>query len=175
VGASFGDLLRGFRVAASLTQEALAERARVSAAAVAALEQGKRRAPRLSTVRELADALDLSPADRAALASAATGVPTVGGNGPAARDDEDLAARHVSVAASWMAQHPDSRRSLPAPLTPLIARLMEVGALAEELAAERLITLVGSGGVGKTRLALRVAARRSTSSKGVRGESSSHR
>ncbi len=39
---SFGDLLRRFRVAASLTQEALAEQCRISPATVAAIEQGRR-------------------------------------------------------------------------------------------------------------------------------------
>ena len=50
--------------------------------------------------------------------------------------------------------------NLPAPLTELIGRdeaLAEVRAL---LAAERLVTLTGPGGVGKTRLALAVAAGR---------------
>src|SRR5215469_9317375 len=69
---SFGDLLRRFRVAASLTQEALAERCRISPATVAALEQGRRTAPRLSTVRLIATALDLSAADVELLARAAS-------------------------------------------------------------------------------------------------------
>jgi transcriptional regulator with XRE-family HTH domain len=55
---SFGELLRRFRVAASLTQEALAERCRISPATIAAIEQGQRTAPRLSTVRPIAEALE---------------------------------------------------------------------------------------------------------------------
>ena len=42
--ASFGVLLRCYRVAAGLSQEALAERARLSAAAVGAYERGLRQA-----------------------------------------------------------------------------------------------------------------------------------
>ncbi len=61
----FGALLRRHRLAASLTQEALAERAAVSATAIAALERGRRRAPRLSTLRQIARALDLGPEDLA--------------------------------------------------------------------------------------------------------------
>src|SRR5262245_47881999 len=47
---------------------------------------------------------------------------------------------------------------LPAPLTSLVGRDEEVAALAELVGTRRLITLVGSAGVGKTRLALSVAA-----------------
>ena len=69
--ASFGELLRERRIAASLTQEKLAEMCHLSPKTVAALEQGRRRAPRLSTVKEIADALGLSQAARTELAVAA--------------------------------------------------------------------------------------------------------
>ncbi|HEX8760937.1 MAG TPA: BTAD domain-containing putative transcriptional regulator [Pseudonocardiaceae bacterium] len=51
------------------------------------------------------------------------------------------------------------RRSavLTAPTTRLIGREAQVGQLRRLLAAERLVTLVGPGGVGKTRVALEVA------------------
>lgn len=69
---SFGSMLVGHRRAASLTQEALAERASLSVTAVAALERGRNRAPRLSTLRQLARALELSPEQLAELARAAS-------------------------------------------------------------------------------------------------------
>ncbi|SDU66143.1 Predicted ATPase [Jiangella alkaliphila] len=47
---------------------------------------------------------------------------------------------------------------LPAPLNPFIGRAEERRALREAVAAHRLVTAVGPGGVGKTRLALAVAA-----------------
>jgi len=48
--------------------------------------------------------------------------------------------------------------ALPAPLTPFVGRTAERAALAAALAGHRLVTAVGPGGIGKTRLALAVAA-----------------
>ncbi|MGH3478671.1 MAG: ATP-binding protein, partial [Nocardioidaceae bacterium] len=48
--------------------------------------------------------------------------------------------------------------SLPSPLTSFVGRAAERAALAEVLAGRRLVTAVGPGGVGKTRLAVAVAA-----------------
>ena len=67
----FGELLRRYREAASLTQEELAERAGLSARGISDLERGLRRLPRPQTVRMLAAALSLAPADRAAFIAAA--------------------------------------------------------------------------------------------------------
>ncbi len=52
-----------------------------------------------------------------------------------------------------------NRHNLPVPLTRFLGRAQEIAGLAQQLtdAHTRLITLTGSGGVGKTRLALRTA------------------
>ena len=71
--AAFGDLLRRFRLAAGLSQEELAERARLSPRGVSDLERGARINPHPGTVRQLADALALSDTDRAAFFAAARG------------------------------------------------------------------------------------------------------
>ena len=64
---AFGELLRQHRLAAGLTQEELAERARISVRAISDLERGVRRAPHKDTLRLLAEALNLSEDDRALL------------------------------------------------------------------------------------------------------------
>ncbi|MFE1592404.1 BTAD domain-containing putative transcriptional regulator [Nocardia sp. NPDC058705] len=50
------------------------------------------------------------------------------------------------------------RRSLPAPATSLIGRADDLAGIDALIRAERLVTLTGPGGVGKTRLALATAA-----------------
>ncbi len=141
----FADLLRRYRLAAGLTQEELAARARVSRKAVSALECGARVSPRRDTVRLLADGLGLPLEERAALAAVATSRPhTV-----------------PSVPPTHAATHPAPPSNLPAPPTPLIGREREVADAQEALRrgdASRLLTLVGPAGVGKTRLGLAVAA-----------------
>ena len=52
-----------------------------------------------------------------------------------------------------------SRNTVPTPLTALIGRGAELAMIADQLAASRLVTIVGTGGAGKTRLALEAASR----------------
>jgi predicted ATPase/transcriptional regulator with XRE-family HTH domain len=137
-----GALLRRYRLRAGLSQEALAERAGLSPAAIGALEQGQRRRPHPQTVTGLADALELTPGEREALLEAA-GRPSGAGSPPTAVP-------------------PLAVRPLPAPPTALIGRETEVreatALLRQSDSPVRLLTLTGPGGVGKTRLALAVAA-----------------
>ncbi|TCN30106.1 tetratricopeptide repeat protein [Kribbella orskensis] len=67
---SFGALLRRYRIAAGLTQEALADRAGLSVRGIADLERGVRRFPHFHTLRCLAEALELAPDDRVLLVAA---------------------------------------------------------------------------------------------------------
>ncbi|WP_414166410.1 helix-turn-helix domain-containing protein [Streptoverticillium reticulum] len=67
----FSTLLRQLRHNAGMTQEALAERAGVGVRTVRGLETGERADPRVTTVRLLADALGLRPAEREELLAAA--------------------------------------------------------------------------------------------------------
>src|SRR5215472_2679304 len=63
----FAVLLRRHRLLAGLSQEELAERARLSVRGISDLERGVRRAPHPGTIARLADALDLDVAAREAL------------------------------------------------------------------------------------------------------------
>jgi predicted ATPase/DNA-binding XRE family transcriptional regulator len=140
---TFGDLLRHYRIAATLSQEELAGRAGLSARAISDLERGTRRRPYPQTVRALADALRLDAAGRESLAAAAR---APGASTPPSRPPVQTRAG---------AELPP----IPVSLTPLIGRERERAELGQLLrrAGVRLVTLTGPGGVGKTRLALAVA------------------
>lgn len=71
-------------------------------------------------------------------------------------DSHCLASSRLSV-DGWAPVIPHA--SVPARLTPLIGRTTELGELAALLEHERVLTLTGSGGCGKTRLAVELVAR----------------
>jgi predicted ATPase/DNA-binding XRE family transcriptional regulator len=132
---SFGAYLKGLRVTAGFTQEELATNAGLSVHAVSALERGERRRPHMETVRALASALGLQDAARDALVTAAR-----------TQTDE--------TAVDELSAFP-----LPVALTELLGRDADLQILQQWLddPLARLITVVGPGGVGKTRLALEIA------------------
>ena len=132
--ASFGSRLKTLREAAGFTQEELATIAGLSVHAVGALERGERKRPHVETVRALSAALDLTePVRDALMGSARAGAPAVADNAGVG--------------------------GLPLPPTALVGREQDLAVLRGWLAdpAVRLITLVGAGGVGKTRLAIELA------------------
>src|SRR5678815_579829 len=132
---SFGAHLKALREAAGFTQEELATIAGLSVHAVSALERGERRRPQFETVRSLSSALDLPDRVR----------------------DELLASARVPVRDAAVDEL--SAAPLPQPVTPLLGRERDLELLLQWLAdpGNRLITLLGPGGVGKTRLALELA------------------
>lgn len=141
---AFATLLNQHRIAAGLTQEELAERAGVSVRSISDMERGAPHTPRKMTVRLLAVALDLSPADYETFMAAARG-------------RNALAHTHAPV----VSPRDSPPHNLPAPPTQLIGRESAIVAACDVLGQVevRLLTLVGPAGVGKTRLGLAVAAR----------------
>ena len=145
-GERFNVLLRRYRQTALLSQEELAERAGLSVGAVSALERGQRTLPRPDTVALLAQALSLSPGERAAFIAAARPQPAAS---PEAGGPLRAAQPHATLRPA----------PLPVALTGFIGRKRELAALRERLLdpRTRLLTLIGAGGSGKTRLAVEVA------------------
>lgn len=140
--APFGVQLRRLRLAAGLTQEELAERARLTAAGVSALERGHRRRPYPHTVLALANALGLPEAECSALLMARQShlVVLSGGLGEGIRDRRPALNNLPRVVASF------------------IGREHETAEVSRLLGNTAMLTLTGAGGVGKSRLALRVAS-----------------
>ncbi|MHB8645971.1 MAG: ATP-binding protein [Thermomicrobiales bacterium] len=133
---TFAETLRRLRRAAGLTQEALAERATLSVRAISDLERGVKQRPQRETLRLLTDALAHTPEERALLGVAA----------------------HPHADPPRPPAPPP--HNLPAQVTPLVGRTRAVAAAIALLRGDaiRLLTVVGTGGVGKTRLAIAVAS-----------------
>lgn len=72
--------------------------------------------------------------------------------------DDPTVSRLTETAPNRPVIPENAVHNLPFDLTRFVGRTAEVGAVAAALAAERLVTLTGPGGCGKTRLATRVAA-----------------
>jgi predicted ATPase/DNA-binding XRE family transcriptional regulator len=145
--AHFGTLLRQFRLDAGMTQQDLAERSKLSVEAISTLERGARTRPHNDTVILLARALDLSPQREALLRSAV--------------DTSRRAQRARVSKVSLLRLVPSGtqaapRTNLPRPLTSFVGRERELDEIATLLREHRLVTIIGAGGVGKTRIAVQV-------------------
>lgn len=129
---SFPELVRRTRLRAGLTQQQLADLSAISVRAVRDLEAGRVRRPRRDTVRLLSEALRLGPAR----------------------------AAEFSEAAEQLSSHGDSEPDAE-PGTPLLGRDVELATLQDLLIAgdQRLISVVGLPGSGKSRLLEEVSRR----------------
>jgi len=147
---SFGSYLRRLRVERGLSQEALAERAGLASTTIASLEAGRRRRLYPSTLSALAEALSIPPYDRPRLLELAHASSEKGASHPATTS-LPLTSPHLSL-----------RARVPVPPTQLIGRAELVATVAAQLdplrTNVRLLTLIGTGGVGKTRVAIAAAS-----------------
>ncbi|MGW0802334.1 BTAD domain-containing putative transcriptional regulator [Nonomuraea sp. NPDC002799] len=73
----------------------------------------------------------------------------------------ELAAVHLRILRGAEQRQETARAGPPAQLTSFVGREEELGRL-DALSGTRLVTIVGPGGTGKTRLAIEAAARRTT-------------
>ena len=133
-------LVRRLRVAAGLSQEALAERAGISPRGLSDLERGLSRTARLQTLTRLADALDIPADARAELLRTGQSIADARSDGslpppPALEQKQRISA-------------------LPRTLTSFVGRIAELAEARRLLAEVPLLTLLGPGGIGKTRLCL---------------------
>jgi predicted ATPase/DNA-binding XRE family transcriptional regulator len=132
---SFGALLKHYRLAAGLSQEALAARANLSARTISDLERGVHASPHTDTLGLLTGALSLTDQQRTLLLASAR------------------------PADAFVDTPPRSHTlDFPVPPTRLIGRERERSHTLELLrrASTRLFTLTGPSGVGKTRFALQL-------------------
>ncbi len=124
--------LQQLRTASGLTQEELAERSNVSIRTISDIERGISRFPRRETLQLLSAALHLA-------------------------EDEAALLHPVRYARSAIVEPSPGAATA---IAPLIGRADELQAVRAALVEgnDRIVTLTGPGGIGKTRLALEVIA-----------------
>ncbi|WP_344173887.1 tetratricopeptide repeat protein [Pilimelia columellifera] len=138
----FGESTRDYRKRLALSQEELAERTGLSSRAIRAIETGRSAAPRPSTVRLLAEALELSDQERRRYTALATGRDTAG-TATATPPARDAVAERVP-------------RGLPLAVPVFAGRRGYLRQLTAYLDDGRpgAIVVSGTAGVGKSTLAI---------------------
>jgi predicted ATPase/transcriptional regulator with XRE-family HTH domain len=125
----------------TLSQSELAEHANMSVETISALERGFRKRPQAGTVDLLGAALALDKDQMRAL-----------------RDLSRAAPRAIARSTSPASPSEPGANNLPLQLTSFVGRETEVAQITEAVEKHRLVTLLGSGGIGKTRISLQIAA-----------------
>jgi predicted ATPase/transcriptional regulator with XRE-family HTH domain len=142
---SFGEWLRRRRRALDLTQDALAERVGLSVSAIRKIEGDERR-PSREVAQLMAQVLEIPADEQARFVKVARA--------------ELRTERLGELQSPPPPVTPPVRTSrLPAPLAPLVGRQVELAEIQQIVrnAECRLLTVVGLGGAGKTRLAIEAA------------------
>ncbi len=148
---TFGEWLRQSREGLRLTREEFAGRVGCSVSALRKFEDGQRR-PSIQIAGLMANCLNIPSSERSTFVKVARGELSVERLPPVSKL---IAGPNISSASTA------SKINLPLLPTPLIGRKREVDELGQLLRDPqcRLLTLVGPGGIGKTRLAIETASR----------------
>lgn len=142
---TFGEWVRHRRSELKFTRAQLAERVGCSVALLRKIEDGERR-PSAQIAELMANCLNILPEQHSTFVRVARG---------------ELSVDRLSTTLKPVASSKISRIDLPVLPTPLVGRQREVEELSQLLRDPqcRLLTLVGPGGIGKTRLAIETASR----------------
>src|SRR5512146_932157 len=143
---TFGYQVRRRRKAQDLTQEELARRVGCSPATIRKIE-GDMRRPSRQIASLLARELGLEGQEEQAFMKLARAMRS----SPSGKREIEKSISNAEAA--------EGETNLPHPLTSFIGREQEIARLGQLLAGEdcRLVTLLGPGGIGKTRLAIQLA------------------
>jgi predicted ATPase/DNA-binding XRE family transcriptional regulator len=139
---SFGEWLKRRRGAEGWTQEQLAQQIHCSTSALRKFESEERR-PSAEVVEQLANIFNIPREEYKAFLQFARG-------------DWQAFGSRSTEAEPWHRSNADSQSNLPSSISSFIGRDKEQAEVADLLQKNRLVTLTGTGGIGKTRLALQV-------------------
>jgi len=139
---SFGEWLKRQRMGRGLTQEQLARQIGCAAITLRKIEAEERR-PSAEIVDQVINIFEIPQSEKDNFLKFARG-------------DWTKAPGASSNAKPWQVTK-STRTNLPTSLTSFIGREKELDEIVELLAQHRLVTLMGPGGMGKTRLSIEVA------------------
>ena len=143
---SFGDWLKRQRGAVGHTQKQLARQLSCSLSAVRKMESEERR-PSADVVERLMEIYDIPSDKRDAFLRYARG------------DVEAMGSNRESNLVSWKVVQEPTLSNLPLALASFIGRDKEQNEIIDLISENRLVTLTGIGGIGKTQLAFQVGRR----------------
>lgn len=142
---SFGYWVRRQRKALDLTQQALADRVGCSLAAIKKIE-GEERRPSRQIAERMADIFGVQKGQREVFIEVARGI----------RPVDQLFQPNEPTTVTYVPKINKPLHNLPVQLTSFIGRKQELAEAKLLLTKSRLLTLIGPGGTGKTRLAIQI-------------------